>query len=209
MLLLRCDPVCCRSIHRLSAALCGALRNAVLFSGSFPSRDYWLVGLRSQMENMWPVPARGGGGPAHSTAWGMSRGCCGAAGRAACVGRGSTGSCTRHSSVLMRGPRPTAPIQKDACGAAPRSSQQRSPAEPPVLLRSSWCSGAEVLICFVAKILVPFVGIKQILFGLGSLKLQREIESRLPAPFCAAAMPVFHPKPSMFCGSIAHPTQWL
>lgn len=167
MLLLRCSKQCpgVLQIHHLPAAVCGALRNAVLFSVSFPSRDYWLVGLRSQMENMWPVPARGGDGSAHSAAWGMSRGCCGAAQRAVCVWGGSTGSCRGHSSVLVRGHRPTAPIQKDTCEAAPRYPQQCEPAEPPALLCSSRCSGAEVLMCLVAKILVPFVGIKQILFG--------------------------------------------
>lgn len=55
---------CCRStnIHH-PAALCRALRNFVLFSVSFPSRAYWLVGICSQMENMWPVPAWGGEQP--------------------------------------------------------------------------------------------------------------------------------------------------
>lgn len=32
------------------------------------------MGISSQMENMWPVPARGGNSPAHNAAWGMSEG---------------------------------------------------------------------------------------------------------------------------------------
>lgn len=53
--------------------------------------------------------------------------------------------------------------------AAPcHSSDQWGKATFPLLC--SWFAhrciqGAEVLICFVAKVLVPFVGINQILFG--------------------------------------------
>lgn len=97
--------------------------------------------------------------------------------------------------------------------AAPRrSSDQRGKAVLPLLcsrFAHRCVQGAEVLICFVAKILVPFVGIKQILFGeiLYSFKDKSNLGCQLL--FVLQEMPVFHPKPSMFCSSIAHPRQWL